>query len=409
MWVTAKWPGFMRYGEREGKYKQVQVVIHINFMHPVIFSKMKTKNMKWFGCFCLIVVGSLCFSSVYGEQQKKRIFVVSSYDRDYLWSQLTQKGLTDAMIRFRYLDNAQQAEAFTRSDYVESSKVVAQKAWMDTKRKNSFQEIAKTTAQIMQSIEIFEPDLVLLGDDNAANFIGNQLLDTQTPVVFWGINGLPLKYGLVDSMDSPGHNITGVWQAGYLRESLELLKRLDPKVETFAILACDSETSRPRVKQIVHLAKNGKLPLKLVDVVVTSSFPEFKERTLELAPIVDAFFILNHDTLQNEQGKHVDMLEVGKWYLENVKKPEVAPEAQFVREGMLGSASDSGYNQSYRAFEMAYDILEQGFNPSRMRTVTPKPGPLIVNRKRAEALGISLDDKMDFIDEIVEESAALNR
>ncbi len=370
---------------------------------------MKTKKMKWFGCFCLIVIGSLYFSSVYGEQQKKRIFVVSSYDRDYLWSQLTQRGLTDAMIRFGYLDNALQAETFTNSDHVESSKVVAQKAWMDTKRKNNFQEIAKTTAQIMQSIEAFKPDLVLLGDDNAANFIGNQLLDTQTAVVFWGINGLPLKYGLVDSMDSPGHNITGVWQAGYLKESLELLKRLVPEVETFAILACDSETSRPRVKQIIHLAKNGKLPLKLVDVVVTSSFPEFKKRTLELATIVDAFFILNHDTLQNEHGKHVDMLDVGKWYLENVKKPEVAPEAQFVREGMLGSASDSGYNQSYRAFEMAYDILEQGFNPSRMRTVTPPQGPSIVNRKRAEALGITLDDKMHFIDEIVENSAALDR
>ena len=357
----------------------------------------------------MTVIGSLYFSSVDGGQQKQRIFVVSSYDRDYLWSQQTQKGLTDAMIRFRYLDNVQQAEEFTKNDYVESSRVVAQKAWMDTKRKNSFQEIAKTTAQIMQLIEAFNPDLVFLGDDNAANYIGNQLLDTQTPVVFWGINGLPLKYGLVDSMDSPGHNITGVWQAGYLKECLELLKRLDPNVETFAILACDSETSRPRVKQIKHLAKKGKLPLKLVDAVVTNSFPEFKERTLKLATMVDAFFILNHDTLKNEDGTHVDMLEVGKWYLQHVKKPEVAPEAQFVREGMLGSASDSGYNQSYRAFEMAYDILEQGFNPSRMRTVTPNQGPLIVNRKRAEDLGIMLDDKMDFIDEIVEESAALNR
>ena len=399
----------MRSGGREGKYKQIQLVVYCNDRYFTLFSKIETKHMKWLGCFCLIVMGSLYFSSVCTGQQKKRIFVVSSYDRDYLWSQQTQKGLTDAMMRFGYLDNALQAEVFTRSDQVESSRVVAQKAWMDTKRKNSFQEIARTTAQIMQAIETFKPDLVFLGDDNAANYIGNQLLDTQTPVVFWGINGLPLKYGLVDSMDSPGHNITGVWQAGYLKESLELLKRLDPKVDTFAILACDSETSRPRVKQIAHLAKNGKLPLKLVDVVVTNSFQEFKKRTLELANVVDAFFILNHDTLQNEQGTHVDMLEVGKWYLENVKKPEVAPEAQFVREGMLGSASDSGYNQSYRAFEMAYDILEQGFNPSRMRTVTPQQGPLIVNRMRAEALGINLDDKMHFIDEIVEESAALNR
>jgi ABC-type uncharacterized transport system substrate-binding protein len=365
--------------------------------------------MKRFKLALLIFLGLLFWSSAYGDQHKKKIFVVSSYHKSYLWSQSTQKGLTGAMLNYGYLDNIKQASNFTQNDYVESSKVIIKKAWMDTKRKNSFEDIAKTTARIMKSIDAFEPDLVMLGDDNAANYIGNQLLDTPIPVVFWGINGLPLKYGLVESMDSPGHNITGVWQAGYPKESLELLKRLIPEAEKFAILACDSETSRPRVKQIKNLAKQNKLPLKLVDVVVTNSFSEFRIKTLELIPKVDAFFILNHDTFLDEQGNHVDMLDVGKWYLENVKKPEVAPEPQFVREGMLATASDSGFNQSYKAFEMAYDILEQGLNPSRMRTVIPPKGPLMVNRIRAKTLGISLEDKMDTIDEIVEESIALKR
>jgi len=365
--------------------------------------------MKWLKCVSLIGLGLLLSSSAYGDQQKKKIFVVSSYHKSYLWSQSTQKGLTDAMLNYGYLDNIQQTKNFTQNDHVESSKAIVKKAWMDTKRKNSFSNIAVTTARIMASIDVFKPDLVLLGDDNAANYIGNQLLDTSIPAVFWGINGLPLKYGLVESMDSPGHNITGVWQAGYPKESLELLKRLIPAAETFAILACDSETSRPRVKQIKILAGKGKLPLKLVDVVVTNSFSKFRTKTLELIPKVDAFFILNHDTFMDDEGNHVDMLDVGKWYLENVKKPEVAPEPQFIREGMLATASDSGYNQSYKAFEMAYDILEQGLNPSRMRTVVPPKGPLMVNRIRAKTLGISLEDKMDTIDEIVEDSIALKR
>lgn len=365
--------------------------------------------MKWLKCVSLIGLGLLLSSLAYGDQQKQKVFVVSSYHKSYLWSQSTQQGLTDAMLNYGYLDNSQQAEDFTKNDHVESSKAIVKKAWMDTKRKNSLNDIAETTARIMASIDAFKPNLVLLGDDNAANYIGNQLLDTAIPAVFWGINGLPLKYGLVDSMDSPGHNITGVWQAGYPVESLALLKRLMPTAETFAILACDSETSRPRVKQIKSLARKGKLPLKLVDVVVTNSFARFRTKTLELIPKVDAFFILNHDTFMDEEGNHVDMLDVGKWYLENVKKPEVAPEPQFVREGMLAAASDSGYNQSYKAFEMAYDILEQGLNPSRMRTVVPPKGPLMVNRIRAKTLGISLEDKMDTIDEIVENSIALKR
>lgn len=355
-------------------------------------------------CFCLTLS-----ASVFAAGQKKRVFVVSSYHKTYLWSQSTQKGLTEAMLFYGYLENREQIKAFTRNDRVVSAKAVIQKEWMDTKRKNSPRDIALATFRIMKAIQKFNPDIVLLGDDNAANYIGNQLLDTEVPVVFWGINGLPLKYGLIESMDSPGHNITGVWQAGYHKESLELLHALVPDARTFAILSCDSVTSRAKVKQLQRLSKEGKLPLKIVDTVLTNSFSEFKRRVLELAEKVDAFFILNHDTFKDDQGNHLDMLTVGKWYLENVRKPEASHEDQFVREGMLLTANDSGYNQSYKAFEMAYDILEQGLNPSRMRTMTPPRGPLTVNRIRAKMLGISLDDKMDIIEEIVEEAVALKK
>ena len=363
-------------------------------------------TLKWLP---LIFVGFLFTSLAYGEPLKKRIFVVSSYHKSYLWSQSTHKGLTEAMLNYGYLDKTEQIKSFTKNDAIESSKAIIQKDWMDTKRKNSPQEIAQATTRIMQTIHAFKPDLVLLGDDNAANYIGNQLLDTNVPVVFWGINGLPLKYGLIESMDSPGHNITGVWQAGYHKESVEFLKALVPEIKTFAILACDSVTTRPKVKQVQVLAKKGKLPLKLVDTVMTNSFSEYKTKVLALTQKVDAFFMLNHDTLRDDQGAYVDMLTVGKWYLENVKKPEASHAYQFIREGMLSAANDSGYNQGYKAFEMAYDILDQGLNPSHMRTIAPPRGPLMVNRKRAEMLGISLEDKMDIIEEIVEEAIALER
>lgn len=338
---------------------------------------------------------------------KKRILVVSSYDRDYLWSKSTQKGLVQALIDYGYLDNEAQGEEFTANDRVESSTTVLRKEWMDTKRRSSQAQMAVATQRVMHALRDFRPDLVMLGDDNAANYIGNQLLDVATPVVFWGINGLPLKYGLVDSMDAPGHNVTGVWQAGYHKESLELLNRLVPEARTFAILACDSVSARPKVKQIRSLARRGHLPLELVDTVVTNSFSEFKTRALELAARVDAFFILNHDTLVDDEGNHVDMLEVGRWYLENIRKPDVSHEGQFVREGILATANDSGFNQSYTAFQMAYDILEQGLNPGRMRTRTPPRGPFMVNERRARMLGIDITDKLEFIDELVTEAVAL--
>jgi len=340
---------------------------------------------------------------------KKRIFVVSSYDRDYLWSRSTQGGVNAAMLKFGYLDSEGQARTLAKTDTVESARVVIRKAWMDTKRFNSSLHMANATSRIMADIRKFAPDLVMLGDDNAANFIGNQLLDSKIPVVFWGINGLPLRYGLIDKLEAPGRNVTGVWQSGYHKESLDLLKQLVPNARTFGILACDSESSRPNVKMIEELDRRGVLPLKLVDKVVTNSFEEFKKRGLEMSRRVDALFVLNHDTLRDKAGNHVDMLTAGRWYLNNIKIPEASHEDQFVLEGMLLTANDSGFNQGYLAFEMAHGILEQGLNPARMAVRTPERGPYLVNRNRARSLGIRLEESMYLIDEVIDKSLALER
>lgn len=368
---------------------------------------------SWSRLFVVLAVLAWCHAvpsshaALESGSKQFRIFIVSSYHREYLWSQSTNEGVMAAMLRYGYLDNEQQVREFSDNDTVESKRVVLKKAWMDTKRKSSNSEIARTTVRIMDMIQSFKPDIVMLGDDNAANYIGNQLLDTEIPVVFWGINGLPLKYGLIDSMDRPGHNITGVWQAGYYQDSLELLSKLVPGAKTFAVLACDSVTARANIKQLEGLSRMNKLPLELVEVVSTNDFEEFKRRTKALESSVDAFFVLNHDTLRDADGRHLDMLDVGRWYLENIRKPEASHEDQFVREGMLLTANDSGYNQGYVAFEMVFDILEQGLSPRLMRTKTPARGPFIVNRYRAKTLGISLAEHDYLIDEFIDTSAAL--
>ena len=52
-----------------------------------------------------------------------------------------------------------------------------------------------------------------------------------------------------------------VWQAGYLKESLELLHRLVPEAKTFAVLACDSVTARSKVKQIPDKIRGNTIAL----------------------------------------------------------------------------------------------------------------------------------------------------
>ena len=171
--------------------------------------------MRWRSVIIGLAIGFSGLSSGGAEEHKVRLLVVDSYHREYLWSKTTQTGLSSAMLHYGYLDNQQQADELAKHDYIESSRAIVRKEWMDTKRKDATNEIAESTARISKIIGQFKPDLLLLGDDNAANYIGNQFLDTEVPIIFWGLNNWPVKYGLLDSMEKPGHNVTGVWHSGY--------------------------------------------------------------------------------------------------------------------------------------------------------------------------------------------------
>ncbi|MBF0340068.1 MAG: hypothetical protein HQL95_03790 [Magnetococcales bacterium] len=344
------------------------------------------RGWPWLVWALLLIL--LCPATDSSAAPKKRLLIVSSYHREYLWSQDTQRGVCAGLLEFGYLDNPAQGETLTRTDTVESSRVVVQKLWMDTKRKSSQQEMAQNARQILRQAKTFQPDLLLLGDDNAANYIGTQYLDTRTPVVFWGVNVWPLKYGLLDSVEKPGHNVTGVYQPGYMQEGLEFLVKLVPGIRTIAILADESETSLAKVKEFRRLERAGKLPVRFIGAVVSNDEEQWKAGALAMARQADAIYLTNHNTIKDRTGQPVDQLVLGAWYLQHVKKPDIGDEKQFVEEGVLSVADDSGFKQGYEAVRMAHRILEQGENPAAMPPVAPSRGELIVNRERARMLGL---------------------
>lgn len=363
--------------------------------------KFKKVLILCFIIFSVIAVNSAC-------ADKYRLFVVSSYHREYLWTQHTQAGLCAGLIKYGFMDSNEQAEEFTQNDCVETSTSVIKKVWMDTKRKNSEKDIFTAVNKIVDEINAFSPDLIFLGDDNAANYIGNQFIDTGVAVVFWGINGIPVKYGLIESVENPGHNITGVYQKCYLKECLEFLKRIVPSAQTFAVLSDDSETSRSKVKQLENLDNTNQLPMHLAGCVVTNSFEEWKAKALEFQHRADAFFILNHSTICDADGTRLDEMAVAAWYLQNIKKPECSHERQFAEEGILCVCDDSGFNQGFEAAKLAAQILKHGKRPENLAVYAPPRGPFIINRQRAEMLGIKIADGIG-TDQYIEKCMALEK
>lgn len=353
----------------------------------------------------------LCLTSIgYGGseklQEKKKILVVSSYHREYSWSRETNEGLCAAMLKFGYFDNKDQAAEYTKNDYVETSKIILKKLWMDAKRKSSKEEMAKSTLEITKNAGDFKPDLIFLGDDDAAQYIGNQFLDTKIPIVFWGVNNTPVKYGLVDSAERPGHNVTGLSQPGYKVESLELLKTIMPGVKTFAVLCDATSAGRNHVKMIEYLDRQKKLPLTLVETVSTDDYEEWKKKALELQKKVDAFFVAQYSGLKDGKGNYVPAEKAAEWYVTHITIPETADQGQFVKQGMLCGVNDWGYNSGFEAVVIARDILNNGANPATYPPRVPKRGAFMANRQRAKILGIAFTQGMG-IEEYIEEASAL--
>lgn len=358
----------------------------------------------WKILFFFFIFGN-CVQFSYAQeeemQEKTRIFIVCSYARGYAGAEGTHRGSLDALFKFGYLDNKRQWDEFDKNNYVVSSKAVIRKEWMNTKVKNSKADIAAATVRITEIAKEFKPDIILLGDDNAANYIGNQFLDTDIPIVFWGVNNTPVKYGLVDSKENPGHNVTGVYQSGYYVESAQLLKKLVPSVKTFAILSDSTSSGRSHTKKIEYLANKGEMPFELVEIVITDQYKIFKSKALELKGKVDAFFLAQYSGLKDRDGDRVTSQEVSMWYLKNINIPEMTSQTQFVRRGILCGADDSAYKQGFTAVTIAYDILANGKDPATYAAQTPVRGALMVNSKRAEVLGITLTEDMG-IEEYVE-------
>lgn len=367
------------------------------------------RNMRtWKSLVVFFAVFGLAWEA-YGAPKRttqRRILVVSSYQKDVAWSRETNTGLCSAMLKFRYFENRAQAEEFTKKDFVETPRIVMQKLWMDTKKKSSKGEMEDTSLAIYKYARNFRPDLILLGDDEAVEFVGTKFLDSQIPVVFWGVNITPVKYGLVDSMTRPGHNVTGVYQTGGYVESLNLLKSIAPHVKTFATVSLETSAGRSHYKAIEFLHRKGALPLRLVTTVSTNDFEVWKGKVLELQGKVDAFFLVHYSGLKDRQGNVVPPEEVARWYLNNVKIPEAVPFRIFIENGMLCGVDDSGFNQGYQAVVIAHNILEKGAKPETYTPVTPKLGAATVNRQRARMLGIPLSNLKGTV-EYVEKASAL--
>lgn len=242
---------------------------------------------------------------------------------------------------------------------------------------------------ILQDIELKQPDVVLTTDDDALQWVGLKVNDI--PVVFNGVNGIPEKHlssPQIDSIKKPGHNITGVYQTAYFQQSLVLLQKLSPGIETFAVIT-DNTTTGKTLLGIFEQLDPSILPFKWADTKASDSFPEWKQQITQWNDNVDALFLLSANAVRDESGNLMSSDDAVAWIAANSKIPSAACWAYQIPPGILVSATDDGVMQGVYSATMAAKILA-GEHPGNLEIVTPPNGVPALNLVTANKLGISV-------------------
>jgi ABC-type uncharacterized transport system substrate-binding protein len=269
-----------------------------------------------------------CFNSVQGAELP-RVFIVLSYDPENLASNPQDRGLV---------------KGFADHGFVDGDTVSIERFFMDTKRTyTKSEQVEARGREALARIKVFKPDLVITVDDNATRTVMLSLVDSDTPVVFTGINNKPEVYNrgreFMHSRLRPGHNVTGVYEKLYIEKYLQVMREIVPDLRKIVFIVDDSLTGNAIKKQMEEglFADNSGI---LYSIRKVSSFEEYKQliRWIDFDPEIGAYHALVF-RLRAGNGAIITGRDIIHWTLGHTRKPALSGNYFMCKLGTLGGVS----------------------------------------------------------------------
>jgi putative tryptophan/tyrosine transport system substrate-binding protein len=206
---------------------------------------------------------------------------------------------------------------------------------------------------------------------------------TTIPIVF-EIGNDPVQLGLVDSLNRPGGNITGVTSLNVEvgPKKLELLHELVPAATTFAFLVnpANPANTETQSNQVLSAADSLGLELHVLNASTEDEFNAVFANLLQLRAgglviAGDPFFVAGQERLAALALRHT--------------VPAVFETREFVAAGGLLSYGGS-LTDSYRLAGLDVGRVLKGEKPDELPVQQGTKVELLLNLKTAKALGITV-------------------
>lgn len=222
-------------------------------------------------------------------------------------------------------------------------------------------------------------DVILAFATPAAQSLAN--IEDEVPLLFTAVTD-PVEAGLVDSLETPGANITGTTDAGPIEDQVRLLLSVIPEAKNIGLIYNSSEPNSV-IQADDAEAILQELGLTVITRTVTST-NDVQQAMESLAQDVDGVYIPTDNTLASTMAT---VAEIAKAY----KLPVVAASTDQVLAGGLATFGINYYELGRQTGEMALKIIDQGVDPSTLAVESSAILELVVNEEMAEALGIDPD------------------
>lgn len=197
------------------------------------------------------------------------------------------------------------------------------------------------------------------------------------PVVFASVTN-PVTAGLVDSMASPGGNVTGTSDQLPTDEQLKLILEIDPTVETVGIVYSSSEVNaQVQAEAAIEAAEGLGIEIRTATILNTSEVQQAAE-SLE----VDAYFTLVDNTVVAAMESMVQVAEQKQALL-------VSSDPDSVARGAAAALSTDYKAQGRQTARMIVRILE-GEDPAETAVELQESLTTVVNAEAAQRMGVEI-------------------
>lgn len=227
-------------------------------------------------------------------------------------------------------------------------------------------------------------DLIFANSTPSAQAVA--ALTEDIPIVFTSVTNA-VDAEIVDSMESPGGNVTGTVDThpDAIPSTLAFLKNeLDAK-NVGIVFNAGEQNSRSQVDAVKE--QMAEVGLNVVEASVSTS-AEVKQATESLIGKVDSLYIITDNTVVSALESVVDVAN------EN-KLPMMVAEFDSVKRGGLGAYGFEFYDIGYEAGEMAVKILKGESTPAELPVQYPQNLKFVLNKNTVDALGIEVKDEWE--------------